>query len=275
MRAILVGMRYLLSLWAVAGTLCAQDAREIWKAFLVQEEAESQLRKDYGFLEVQRNWQVDKRGRTEENNVSERRYDNLFVEGATYRKLIGRNGKELSAAEKAKVEAALARTAAQRRAERRRSKGFLPGTRTMRVGGLAELAEFGELRLEGEQICEGKPAWLMRIEPWAAEKIAAQDPSKKELSAYRQSFWIAKDDFRLLQRRIEVVGPGSELLPGTIVTMVYGRPQTGMPNFELRRELDFSAKVFGMMKSRGRQIHEYSSFKKYDVASTISFEEVP
>jgi hypothetical protein len=257
-----------------ATLLChAQDPARIWITLLDREVAEAELRKDYGYTEIQRNWDLDRNGRRKNEKPRERRYDNVFVEGALYRKLVAKNGVELSGGEKKRVEQEVARTAQERREERRRGARFFPGTRYMRIGELKHLPDAVTFHPEPDEEIGGVTAWVLRADPLPASRIEAIDPKRKELAAYQQRFWIRKSDGLLLRRWVRVIGPGAELLPGSEVTFEMGSPQPGLPSFELRRSINFAARIMGVSTARAFQEHQFLDFRKYDVASTITFEE--
>lgn len=159
-------------------------------------------------------------------------FDVIFLEGAPYRRLIEKNGKLLPGKEQKAVVEDMKKTVAERRASRNRGRVF---TRyfTLRIDKLENLETTHELSIEGDHLT-------------ALPKAG---------NAYRHE--------------IEVVGPGSELKPGTIVRHQFSRE--GDSAYLLRRnEVDYKVTF-----ASGKQVHIYTNYKKFDVESTITFEEMP
>jgi hypothetical protein len=241
-----------------------QDAAGIFARMVAAEEAQAAERGRYGYRETQRNWD----GKASQPRT--KRYELFFVEGLLYRRLVERNGKALEAPETKKQDEAQARTGKERREARKRGGKFLPGTRYMLLGELKDLAKAVEWRIEGEEVVGGRKAWVLAGEPKAGSQT---EDSTREIASYQQKFWVDQETNLLAKRWARVIRAGVDLLPGSEVTLEYGSPKEGLPSFELKRRIDFSAKLFGVRTAKGRQEHEYSDFRKYDVESTITFEE--
>ena len=81
-----------------------------------------------------------------------------------------------------------------------------------------------------------------------------------------------------MQRRVEVIGPDSEILPGSIILFRWAPVASGVADsggawFETQREFNFGATLFGVKKERGLQIHEYFDFRRFQAESTITVDE--
>ncbi|MCX6605190.1 MAG: hypothetical protein NTV52_16545 [Acidobacteria bacterium] len=96
---------------------------------------QEELRRRYVYRELQTNWnKLEGTGKARSGL-----FENLSVEGLRYRKRLARNGKPLSAKEHKQVDAAMQRTAAERRAERKRSgKSFFHRVYNFRYGYVGE-----------------------------------------------------------------------------------------------------------------------------------------
>jgi hypothetical protein len=259
---------FLLSALLPCLPMSAASVQEILARAVEVESAMVARRASFGYDEVQENYDGDS------STPRIRRYDNIFLEGKPYRKLIEKNGKPLSKGEQRSVDEALARTARERREARKRKAPFFPGTRYFRIGELPELVKLLDFRVvQSGAAIANRTAFLLEAE--AKPDLVQVQPGRAELACYRQRFWIDGTDFFILRREAEVLREGAELLPGTVLVSDYGAVGAEGTWFETRREIDFRAKVFGIRKAKGRQIHTYSSFRKFDVESTITFEEKP
>lgn len=225
----------------------------------------------YVYRERQIYWHLDAQGRKKKEEPAVTRiYEHIFLEGAPYKQLIERNGKPLSGAELTKREAAQKKEAAVRRKDRRLRKPFLPGNRNVRLGQLEERESAYTLKAMGEELVGEYPCVVIAAEPNGVTGTVRQ----KELQSYRQRLWIHRDLTILVQRRVEVIGPDAEILPGSIILFRWAPvADSGGAWFETRREFNFGATLFGVKKERGLQIHEYFDFRRFQVESTITADE--
>lgn len=210
------------------------SALEVLRLVVSAEAEQDKMRERYAYREVQ------------ENLPRIKVFDVIFLEGAPYRRLIEKNGKLLTGKEQKAVVEDMKKTVAERRASRNRGRVF---TRyfTMRIDKLENLETTHELSIEGDHLT-------------ALPKAG---------NAYRHEMWIDPETHVILRHEIEVVGPGSELKPGTIVRRQFSRE--GDSAYLLRRnEVDYKVTF-----ASGKQVHIYTNYKKFDVESTITFEEKP
>jgi hypothetical protein len=169
------------------------------------------------------------------NNGRTEEYEVVRVNGKAFRRLVARQGKPLPDKERAVV----------LRAMRRFASGLTGPTRiyTMRFGEIRKLESTHDLSIEDNTLLarprEGNP-YLHRLD---------FDP----------------ETHRLRIHAVEVTGPGSELSPGTVARFDYnseGLLEKLIIDFQIR-------------KRRGRQVHIHSGYRKFDAASTITFEDIP
>jgi hypothetical protein len=230
------------------------------------ETAQAAERRRYAFHETQRNWD----GKNDDTS-RERGYELVFVEGALYRKLVSRNGKALSGSEARKVEEALSKERAARRQQRRAGRLFFPGTRYMRIGNFRDLPKLFDAVDQGEENVNGQPARKIAFRPKPG--ATPGNDSERETLAYDQVFWIHPEEHVILQHQATVTAPGVDLLPGSVITIEYRRPAPEMPYMAVRTVIQFTTKVFSVRTARGRQEHTYDNFRRFDVESSITFEE--
>lgn len=233
------------------------------------EKTQATQRIPYVYRERQTNWSLDAKGQKKDEKPTVRVYEYIFLEGAPYRQLIERNGKPLSGEELGKREEARKKEAARRQEQRRLRKPFLPGTRRVRLGKLEDLAQVYHLKDAGEEMVGDIPCLVIDAEP----NGTADTPPRKELQSYRQRLWIHRDLKLLVQRRAEVIGPDSEILPGSVITFRWAPlADSGGTWFETAFDIDFGAKIFGVKKARGLQRHEFYDYRRFQVESSITAE---
>lgn len=159
-------------------------------------------------------------------------YDVIRVDGKPYRKLVARNGQPLSEQEARMVEEDM-------RAHRRRSYN-------MHIGKFADLETTHNLTLAGN--------------------ILTATPKAK--GPYRHRFQFDPATHVIVRHQVDVVGPGSELKPGTVLVREFTRePGDGL---WLLRTMNINYKA---ARDKGNQFHTFTNYRKFDASSTITFEE--
>jgi hypothetical protein len=257
-----------LLLACLAQSLQLEPVDSFIAATIAAERALAPERARYAFVEIQRNWDGP-----DDKTPRERRYENLFLEGALYRKLIERDGKPLSPKEQREVEAAMAKEREKRREVRRSGRKFLPGIRNLRAGSLSQIHRLHTATDDGLTDLNGEPARKISFTPNPA--VTPKDEAEKEIQAYSHVYWIHPTEHAILRHDLKVERDGVDLLPGSTSTSIYARPEPSMPRLEVQRTIEFTTKVFGVRKATGRQEHSLSSFRRFDAESTITFEEPP
>lgn len=79
-------------------------ALEVLRLIAAAEGAQAELRREYVYEEVQENWRLDPLGREMRESYRSKGYTVVWVNGGRYRKLVARNGQELTAEERWQVE---------------------------------------------------------------------------------------------------------------------------------------------------------------------------
>ena len=200
---------------------------EVLHLIVGAEQEQNKLRAQYAYHELQEN--LPKRSKA---------YDVVLLEGQPYRKLVEINGKPLSPKEAKTVEADMLKTSKQRR------RGTIfKRTYRMNIGNFADLEKTHELSLE--------------------ENVITATP--KTRAPYRHRITYNPKTFVVLAHEAELIGPGTELKPGTIVRRFFSKEQDEA--WLLRRmEIDFKVTF-----ASGKQINSFTNYRKFDVASTITF----
>ena len=227
-------------------------------------------RRPYVFTELQTVWEADKQGMVKPGTKpSTRKYEVIFLEGEQFRRLVERNGKPLSARENQKIAETMRRTAAERREARKR--GVLIKT-TFRIspGSFYELPELMDFRYLGEERVDERPAFLLEAKPKPGLRPA--DAKQKEMLNYENRFWVDQQDFYVLRRRTLTITPAGDSEPGTEFTLDYSRGADGVV-LPRGLVLNFIVKPIPFVTDRGRKEYQFFDYKKFDVESTITYEE--
>ena len=201
-------------------------ALEVLRLVVSAETEQDPLREQYAYRELQ------------ENGSRTKAFDVILLEGRPYRKLVERNGKPLTEKERREVEADMLKTSRERR-----KAGLFTRTYTMRIGRLADLEKTHEITLEGNQL---------------TAKPKADSPMLHRIQFDPQTHVM-------LRHEVEVVGPGSEMKPGTILIREFSRQGDG-PYLVRKMIIDFKVRF-----AKGYQVHTFSNYRKFDAASTITF----
>lgn len=127
-------------------------------------------------------------------------------------------------------------------AMRRFAGGLTTRTYRMNFGALKDLENTHSLSLE---------SGLLEARPRAG-------------NLYLHRIRFQGDTNRLSLHEVEVVDKGSEFSPGTVASFFYSAD-----GFLEKLEIRFVIK-----KKRGLQVHTYSGYRKFDAASTITFEDI-
>ena len=172
-------------------------------------------------------------------------FEVLFVEGLRYRKRLERNGKALGVKEQKAVDTAMQRTAAERRAERRKAgKAFFSRVYNFRYGYVGEVARVSDCSLAGEE----KGSWMIRCVPKVGYVGATKE--ERELLSYRQTFWLDQKEMAVTGRRAEVVRVGAD--GPWMARKMWVRFETA--------------------RGKGCQVNEYSGYQLFAVESMITVE---
>ena len=243
------------------GLLLAVEPAAILQRADEVDRQQEELRRSYVYRELQTTWNnLEGTGKSRSGL-----FENLFVEGLRYRKRLERNGKPLSSKEQREVDEAMQRTAAERRAERRRAnKGLFSRVYNLRYGNVGEVATVSDCSVVGEEA----GSWVIRCEPKVG--FVGTTKEERELLCYRQTFWIDQKQMAVTGRRAEVIREGADLKPGTV--MEERRTREGEEGPWVARKMWIR---FHAPRGKGYQVHEYSDYKRFAVESTITVEAEP
>ncbi len=195
----------LLLLVAVCTGLRGQDAREIVRKSLDNDERASAIARNYTFIELNVDRQYEKDGKLK--STRSRTFDVTIQEQSPYRRLVARDGKPLNADEEAKEQAKLQRSIDERRRE-------TPEQRTKRLAEwekrrerqrrfVREIPDAFSFTLQGSRSYEGRDVWVIRAEP--KTDYRARTNEGRLLSKFAGTLWIDKVDLQWARVEARVV----------------------------------------------------------------------
>jgi hypothetical protein len=183
----------------------AQDAREIVVRSLVHNNQNSQIARDYTYLERTETRDLDDK----ENSGAgrSRTYEVRLVDGSPYRRLIARDDRPLSPDEDRTEQQKLIDSMAQRRAETdaERAKRIAEWEKKRREFSepLHEIPHAFNLRIAGEETVNGEQTWIIDAVPRpgynSGKGFARFFPKVKG------RFWISKRDYAWVKADAEVL----------------------------------------------------------------------
>ena len=189
-------MRGLLITVFTAAVLAAQDPREIVLQSAMRDARDQELRRNYTFVQREELRRFD--GSGNETSVERKVYDILMLYGRPYRRLTGKGGESLSAAEEKREQTRLDKEMAKRARETDgdRTKRLLEQQKELEEERefRKEIADAFTFRLAGEEVLGGLPAYVVEAEPKPGYKPRTRHG--KVLTKVHGKLWISKSDRR-------------------------------------------------------------------------------
>ena len=239
------------------------DANTLVSAVIAHDKSEAVRRESYTHREEVTKLHLGKDGK--ESSRETDTFDVIFLEGAAYRKLIQQNGKPLPAKQQAKVDADLAKEKARRAGERR--NGLIH--RTIRLGGIAEAPKFYNVTVS-EDSFNGRAVWKVEGTPRAG--VTAETEQEKNAQGTKQTWWIDPEEKAVLRQRTEFLGPLKGVQPGSVWVIDFEKigGECWLPVHSL---LTYDLHVAKFIKAQGSQDIRFLDYRKFEVDSSVAFEE--
>jgi hypothetical protein len=257
--------RHSLVLLISVPVLAAEEPNEIIKRFIEADAKNWERASQYTYVEHVDFFDFDKNGQPKKDRSET--HEVVFVEGATYKKLIARNERPLEAKEQSKEDKKLQRIAEERRKQRR--SGLFH--KNVSLGSSDDLLTLFDNRLVRDDEIRGHKAWLIASKP--KEGHAAANAHEKEVLSFQRKLWINQADYQLLRSEYTVVGQHISFSPGTTLTWDFEKINddawltiSGVINGHLQ--------FAKFIKPAVRTEYKNSKFQKFDVQSTITMEPV-
>src|SRR5688572_770276 len=260
-------MRIVTLIMILPAVLWPQDLREIVRRSIELDRRNTELTKNYGFLQRLEEQQLDHEGKMKHRDI--RTWDVTVIEGSAYRRLVARNGQPLSPKDQQLEAEKLRKTTELRRKEtpEQRARRISEWEKSLlkRREPLQELPEAFNFKLVGE---EGG-AYVIEATPKPGYKPRISGASL--LSSVKGRFWIDKRDSQWAKVDLETLD--TVAFGGVVVRISKGShlvmEQTRVDNevwLPKMLDLQVAARVLIFKGFRRRYIYNFSEFKKLQPA---------
>ncbi|MBS1858337.1 MAG: hypothetical protein JST11_23400 [Acidobacteria bacterium] len=267
-------MRRLAWILCVPLVAAAQDARDIVRRSLEVDKHNSEVARNYTFVQRQQQRDIDSSGRVKK--VESDTWDVTLLEGSPYRRKIAHDDKPLSAKDQAKEEANLRRSIEDRRKETpeqkaRRIQEWRRKQDKQREP-LREIPDAFDLKLAGEEKVDGVDAWVIDATPHPGYRPRSTTASF--FPKVKARFWIAKQDYQWV--KIDMVSLDTISFGGFLIRMAKGSHlefEAAHVNNEVwlprRAVLKGSVRIALIKVLRGDISFEFSDYKKFQAESRV------
>lgn len=198
----------------MAGVLLAQhaltvDVNELVRRSVAATERNFRQSDNYAFVERDVTEKLDSGGAVKSRTA--RRYAVSMIDGAPYRRLMAVNGKPLTREagrrEMVKMEAERNRRLAESKADRAKRIATYEREHNQELSMLREMADAFQYTLAGEEVVNGRPAYVLEAAPKPGYAPKTRDT--KVLTSMRGKLWIDKADRQWVKVEAEVIRPVS------------------------------------------------------------------
>jgi hypothetical protein len=258
-------MRTIAVFLAALPLLASDDPNEIIKRFIAADSKNWERASQYTYVEQAEYLTPVKDGPAKKDRSET--HEVIFVEGASYKKLVARNDKPLDAKERAKEEKRLQQTADERRKQAHSTLTH----RIVNLGTYEDLLTLFDNRLVGEEEIRSHQCWVIESKPKPGH-VPANDHEKDALS-FEEKLWIDQAEVQLLKSVYTVVGPRT-LAPGSTVSWEFDKINDDAW-LVISGVIDGHLQFAKFIKPAVRTEYHNSKFQKFDVKSTITVPAVP
>ena len=190
---------------AAASPAGPADAREIVRQAALNDMANDLRARDYTFLENQLLHKLDGRGKPASTEA--KTYEFMMLYGEPVRRLIARDGKPLSAKESSKEEEKIDKLVRKREQEspqqRQKRLAEFEKERQQERAFVGEVADAYYFHLLGEEMMNGRPAWVISGEP--RPDFHAHLKEARILPKFRFKVWVDKAECQWVKLDAEVI----------------------------------------------------------------------
>lgn len=267
-------VRSFLWLLVMPALLAGQDARDIVRRSLEIDKRNTEIARNYTYIQRQQQREIDSSGRVKK--VESETYDVTLLEGSPYRRHIAHDDKPLTPKEQAREEDKLRRSIEDRRKE-------TPEQRAQRIQDwerkqqkqrdpLREIPDAFELKMAGEEKIAGVDTWIIDATPRPGYKPRSQ--SSSFFPKVRARFWIARQDYQWVKIDMESLDTIS--FGGFLIRMAKGSHlefEATRVNNEVwlpkRAVLKGAVRIALVRLLRGDVMFEFTDYKKFQADSRV------
>lgn len=256
-----ISIPILLTTSLVSGCVAAENTEDILKRHIEADNRNHVRAESYAYTSKETQFQFDKQGNVKSSRS--RTFDEMFVEGQPYRRLVAKDDKALSAKDAAEEEKRQQQTAEERRRGRRNGVFH----KSVSAAESEDLLNLETCQIAGEGALNGRSAWVLQCDP-RTDRMPA-NPHEKDVQTFRQRLWIDKADFVRLKAVNTALEGNPTLLPGSTMTFEYALINNDVWML-ITLVIDGNAQFAKMFKPKVRTEYKNEDFKKFDVQSTIT-----
>ncbi len=240
------------------------EASALVESLIAHERAELRKRQQYTYQEHLIRRRLDKNDK--ETSRTSETYEVLFLEGASYRKLIAQSDKPLSASKQAKVEKEMANEKIRRASEKRNGVFH----RVVRLGGISLLPKYYDVTVT-EDALNGRHVWKLEAKPRPG--VPAETERERNAAGTRRAYWIDPEEKAIVKEQTEFLAALNGVQPGSILTVEYQKVNSDCW-LQSASTFKWSLVIAKVVKGRGINETAFSSYKKFEVDSSVVFDEV-
>jgi hypothetical protein len=269
-----VAFQPLAILLAAAGSLLAQDAREIIRKSVELDQANWQRMKDYTWIARETERNLDSSGQVKSQKTDS--WETVVVYGEPHRRMLMRDDKPLSADDQRKEQEKLDKAVAKREQEtpeqRQRRQAEYEKQREKDREFLREVPDLFDFKLLGDQKIDGHDVWVILATPRPGAQPSRGDA--KALLKVQAKVWIDKAEFQWVRLEAETTATISfglfiaRLDPGAKLEFEQTRvnDEVWLP----KREVVRGAARLGLVKKFSvEQEVTWNSYRKFQVDSKV------
>jgi hypothetical protein len=264
------------SAFASAGlALGAQgDARDIVKRSVELDQSNWERMKDYTWIARQTDRLLDSSGQVKSQKIEE--WETVVIYGEPHRRMLQRNGKELSAEEQRKEQEKLDQAVAKREHEtpqqRGRREADFEHERAKDREFLREVPDLFDFKLLGSEAIDGHDVWVISATPKPGARPKHGDA--KPLLKIQAKVWIDKSEYQWVRLEAETTATISfglfiaRLAPGA--KLIFEQERVNDQVWLPKREVVQGAARLGLLKKlAGEEEITWNNYRKFQVDSKI------
>jgi hypothetical protein len=272
--------KVLLAFCGVAVAAWAQDARELVRRSIAQDQLDWVRMKDYTWQATSAARHFDSHGNVE--STKREKWETLMLDGEPQRRTLERDGKPLSAPEarsqQRRLDEASRKLSAETPAEKQRRLDDSEKRRKREFAFLSEIPDLFDLRLEGEATVNGRPVWVVSGSPRSGAQPNSHDA--KMLLKIRGRLWIDKATYQWAKVEAQTTGTIAwglflaRLNPGASLVFEQMPVSDGLW-LPKRLYMTGSGRVGLIKRLAEDQEVEWSNYRRFSVDSKVLIEPLP
>ena len=256
------------------GGLCAQDAREIVRRSVELDQVNWLRMKDYTWIARETERSLDSAGRVKSEKTEA--WETVILYGEPHRRMLERDGKPLSPADKQKeqekFDKAVAKLEHETPAQKERRVAEYEKQREKDREFLREVPELYDFRLEGDGKIGGYDVWVISATPRPGYQPTHRDA--KPLQKIRAKLWIDKREYQWARLEAETTATISfglfivRLEPGA--KLVFEQARVNDEVWLPKREFVSGTGRLGLVKKlSGEDEVTWNNYRKFQVDSKV------